>query len=68
MNKPETTILFTVLNLELPDEIRNVVVTGATAKGFDIEKLVEAYRTVYALGFDDGAVHALNREDSRDER
>ena len=36
-------------------------VAGATAKGFDVERLVETYRTVYALGFYDGAVHVLSQ-------
>ncbi len=52
-----TRLLLTVFNLNLPDEIRDAVVNGAPAQGLDVQKLVEAYRTVYALGFYDGAVH-----------
>ena len=56
-----TNILLTILTLILPDEIRDVVVQGASAQGLDVEKLLEAYRTVYAVGFYDCAVHALSQ-------
>jgi hypothetical protein len=61
MNHEQRRILFTVLNLKLPDEIRTAVATGATSKGLDVEKLLESYRAVYALGFYDGAIHVLTR-------
>ena len=56
-----TDLLLLVLNLELPREIHEVVLKGAIAKGLEAKQLLEAYRTVYALGFYDGAVHGTRK-------
>lgn len=45
-----------IASLNLPHEVRQVLVGHAFAHGLDIELVIEAFRAIYRLGFYDGSV------------
>jgi hypothetical protein len=54
-------VLWLLLHLKLPDEIRLALIEGAIASDLEAESLLEAHRSIYVIGFCDGFLHALDR-------
>ena len=44
-----------IAKLELPEEIKNMLTQQAFSHGLDIQLVLDAFRSIYALGFYDGA-------------